>query len=157
MDATFALALGGGSLLNLLARELRTAVENRLAPYDLTSQQAALLLMAGRATTSPAQVAAEIGTDTAGMTRLLDRLERKGLVRRVRNPEDRRSVVIEVTEAGRAIVPHLPPIFGGVSRQLFQGFTADELEQLIALLTRVRANLQDLRDHEKRPGKSVAS
>jgi DNA-binding MarR family transcriptional regulator len=157
MDSTFALALGGGSLLNLLARELRTAVENRLAPYDLTSQQAALLLMAGRAMISPAQVAAEIGTDTAGMTRLLDRLERKGLVRRVRNPEDRRSVVIEVTDEGRAIVPHLPPIFGGVSRQLFRGFTADELEHLIALLTRVRTNLQDLRDHEKRPGKSVAS
>jgi DNA-binding MarR family transcriptional regulator len=141
MDSTFALALGGGSLLNLVTRELRTLVETQLAPLGLTSQQAALLLMAGRSASSPAQVAAEIGTDTAGMTRLLDRLERKGLVRRVRHPDDRRSVVIEVTEQGRALVPKLPPIFGRVSQQLFQGFTADELEQLIALLRRVRTNL----------------
>jgi DNA-binding MarR family transcriptional regulator len=141
MDSTFALALGGGSLLNLLTRELRTLVETQLAPLGLTSQQAALLLMAGRSASSPAQVAAEIGTDTAGMTRLLDRLERKGLVRRTRHPDDRRSVVIEVTEQGRALVPKLPPIFGRVSQQLFQGFSADELEQLIALLRRVRTNL----------------
>jgi DNA-binding MarR family transcriptional regulator len=141
MDSTFALALGGGSLLNLLTRELRTLVETQLAPLGLTSQQAALLLMAGRSVVSPAQVAAEIGTDTAGMTRLLDRLERKGLVRRTRHPDDRRSVVIEVTEQGRALVPKLPPIFGRVSRQLFQGFSPAELEQLIGLLQRVRTNL----------------
>ena len=141
MDSTFALALGGGSLLNLLTRELRTLVETQLTPLGLTSQQAALLLMAGRSTVSPAQVAAEIGTDTAGMTRLLDRLERKGLVRRTRHPDDRRSVVIEVTEQGRALVPKLPPIFGRVSRQLFHGFSAAELEQLIGLLERVRTNL----------------
>ena len=141
MDSTFALALGGGSLLNLLTRDLRTLVETQLAPLGLTSQQAALLLMAGRSVASPAQVAAEIGTDTAGMTRLLDRLERKGLVRRARHPDDRRSVVIEVTEQGRALVPKLPPIFGRVSRQLFRGFSAAELEQLIGLLQRVRTNV----------------
>jgi DNA-binding MarR family transcriptional regulator len=142
MDSTFALALGGGSLLNLLTRDLRTLVETQLAPLGLTSQQAALLLMAGRSATSPAQVAAEIGTDTAGMTRLLDRLERKGLVRRARHPDDRRSVVIEVTEQGRALVPRLPPIFGRVSQQLFQGFNEAELEQLIGLLQRVRTNIR---------------
>jgi DNA-binding MarR family transcriptional regulator len=141
MDSTFALALGGGSLLNLLTRDLRTLVETQLAPLGITSQQAALLLMAGRSVASPAQVAAEIGTDTAGMTRLLDRLERKGLVRRARHPDDRRSVVIEVTEQGRALVPKLPPIFGRVSRQLFRGFSAAELEQLIGLLQRVRTNV----------------
>jgi DNA-binding MarR family transcriptional regulator len=90
---------------------------------------------------SPAHVAAQLGTDTAGMTRLLDRLERKGLVRRQPHPEDRRSIVIELTDVGRALLPKLPPIFGRVTRQLFADFTARELEQLTAMLSRMRANL----------------
>jgi DNA-binding MarR family transcriptional regulator len=141
MDATFALALGGGALLNQVARALKTVLEAQLAPLDLTAQQAALLMTAGHGSGSPAQVAAQIGTDTAGMTRLLDRLERKGLVRRQPHPDDRRSVVIEVTPAGRSLLPRLPPIFGRVTRQLFDGFSATELEALTGMLRRMEHNL----------------
>ena len=141
MDGSFALALGGGALLNQVARALKTVLEAQLAPLDLTAQQAALLMTAGHGSGRPAQVAAQIGTDTAGMTRLLDRLERKGLVRRQPHPADRRSVVIEVTAEGRAHLPGLPPIFGKVTRQLFDGFTATELEALTAMLRRMERNL----------------
>jgi DNA-binding MarR family transcriptional regulator len=51
------------------------------------------------------------------MTRLLDRLEGKGLIRRRNHPGDRRSIVIALTGQGRALVPHLAPIFGRVTSQ----------------------------------------
>ena len=140
---SFGLVLGGGSLLNQVARDLRTATEALLAPYDLTSQQAAALMLTSvRGSASPNQLVAELGTDTAGMTRLVDRLETKGLVRRARHPDDRRSVVIELTDSGRSLLPELPPVFGRVTSQLLAGFTAEEIAVLTAMLQRMRANLR---------------
>jgi DNA-binding MarR family transcriptional regulator len=137
------LVLGGGSLLNQVARDLRTATEVLLAPYDLTAQQAAALMLTSvRGSASPNQLTSELGTDTAGMTRLVDRLEAKGLVRRARHPEDRRSVVIELTPAGRALLPNLPPVFGQVTSRLLGGFSAEEITVLTRMLQRMQANLR---------------
>lgn len=138
---SFELVLGGGSLLVQVGRELNTETERRLAPLGLTSQQAALLLHAARGQSTPTLLKSRLGTDTAGMTRLLDRLEVKGLLRRVRRAEDRRSVVIELTEEGLALVPALPPIFGGISRQVFAGFSDEEVAQVTDALRRIMANL----------------
>jgi DNA-binding MarR family transcriptional regulator len=135
------LVLGGGSLLHQVVRELSTTAERRFAEFDVTAQQAALLIHAAQPDTTPNQLARRLGTDTAGMTRLLDRLETKGLLRRQRRPEDRRSIVIELTGPGRALVPRLAPTFGQVSRQLLAGFTATELRQLTAMLDRMLDNL----------------
>jgi DNA-binding MarR family transcriptional regulator len=75
------------------------------------------------------------------MTRLLDRLERKGLLRRLPHPQDRRSIIIEVTEQGRAVVPRLPVIFGTVSIRVFAGFSTAEVAQVSGMLHRMRDNL----------------
>jgi DNA-binding MarR family transcriptional regulator len=45
-----------------------------------------------------------LGTDHAGMTRLVDRLEGKGLVARQPHPQDRRSIVVGLTDAGLEVV-----------------------------------------------------
>lgn len=136
------LVLGGGSLLHQVGRDLGTALERQLARLDVTAQQAALLMHAGQRESTPSQLMAVLGTDTAGMTRLLDRLESKGLLHRRRHPADRRAVVIELTDRGRSLVPQLPPIFGRVTSQLLAGFSAAEIGQLTAMLERMRENLR---------------
>ncbi|WP_188194579.1 MarR family winged helix-turn-helix transcriptional regulator [Nonomuraea sp. SYSU D8015] len=141
--STFELVLGGGSLLVQVGRELNTETERRLAPLGLTVQQAALLLHAARGDVTPSLLKSRLGTDTAGMTRLLDRLEAKGLLRRARHPEDRRSIVIELTDEGRALVPGLPPIFGKISHQVFAGFSPQEIAQVTDMLRRILRNLAD--------------
>ncbi|SDM45282.1 MarR family winged helix-turn-helix transcriptional regulator [Nonomuraea jiangxiensis] len=137
----FELILGGGSLLVQVGRELNTETERRLAPLGLTAQQAALLLHAARGDSTPSLLKSRLGTDTAGMTRLLDRLQAKGLLRRVGHPQDRRSIVIELTDAGRALVPSLPPVFGGISHQVFAGFSPEEVAQVTDMLRRIMNNL----------------
>ncbi len=125
-----------------MARELGMALEHELAPFDLTPQQAAVLLRSADQSTSPSQLLAQVGTDTAGMTRLLDRLEAKGLLRRVRHPVDRRSILIELTEDARALLPRVAPVFRRVNRQLLAGFSEQETQQLAALLGRALDNLR---------------
>ncbi|WP_051366716.1 MarR family winged helix-turn-helix transcriptional regulator [Hamadaea tsunoensis] len=141
-DIPIALVLGGGSLLYQIGRELAAATDRRLAAHDLTMQQAALLVYA-HLESSPSRLKDDIGTDTAGVTRLLDRLEAKGLLRRERHGTDRRAVVVALTDAGKALVPHLPPLFGEVSTRAFTGFSAAEVEQVRTLLRRMLANLTE--------------
>ncbi|MFF4986474.1 MarR family winged helix-turn-helix transcriptional regulator [Streptosporangium saharense] len=138
------LVLGGGSLVSQVGRDLRAATEARLASFDVTAQQAAVLLHAARHESSPNQLAAQLGTDTAGMTRLLDRLEAKGLILRRPRPGDRRSVVVELTGEGRELVPRLVPVFGHIAHGLLEGFSEEEVEQLVALLQRMLGNLGGL-------------
>jgi DNA-binding MarR family transcriptional regulator len=136
-----ALILGGGSALTQVAKQLGTALDRAFAELDLTAQQAALLMHASAADATPSGLMARLGTDTAGMTKLIDRLESKGLLARRRSTTDRRAVVLDVTEAGRQLAPRVPIIFGTVTRRLFDGFTPDELSALSALLHRMAANL----------------
>lgn len=138
------LVLGGGSLVSQVGRDLRAATEARLTPFDVTAQQAAVLLHAARHESSPNQLAAQLGTDTAGMTRLLDRLEAKGLILRRPRLGDRRSVVVELTGEGRELVPRLVPVFGHIAHGLLEGFSEEEVEQLVALLQRMLGNLGGL-------------
>jgi DNA-binding MarR family transcriptional regulator len=135
-----ALVLGGGSLLNQVSREAGTAVERLLAPSGGTAQQAALL-HASRQQRTPSQLMTLLGTDTAGMTKLLDRLEAKGLIERRPHPADRRADLIGLTSQGRALAPRLPPAFGRVTSQLLAGFTDEEITQLIGMLRRMPSNL----------------
>lgn len=134
--------IGGASLLHQLARDVTTKLDRRLAPFGVTTQQAALLHNAASGGASPSQLMEAVGTDTAGMTKLLDRLEAKGLVERRPNPSDRRSVVIEPTESGLALVPRLSPVFGEVANQLFDGFSDDEVATLTSSLRRMGENLK---------------
>jgi len=134
-------ALTATGLIHQVSRELTTALERRLAPHDITTQQAALLINAARGETSPKRLTSLLGTDTAGMTRLLDRLEDKGLVKRHSNPGDRRAIIIEVTQKGRALVPAVAPAFGRSAQQLLTGLSAAEVGQLTGLLQRMLTNL----------------
>jgi DNA-binding MarR family transcriptional regulator len=132
------------SLVFQVFREQRNALDRKLAAFDLTAQQGALLLLSWlRPRLSPGQLAARLGTDNAGMTRLVDRLEAKGLVARRNNPADRRSIVIEPTAAGRALRPRVAPVFASLDRQLLAGFSAEETARLKAMLRRLLANLRE--------------
>jgi DNA-binding MarR family transcriptional regulator len=74
-----------------------------------TTQLATLRQLARRGRLAAGEVARGISVSQATITGVLDRLERRGLVTRSRDPEDRRRVVIELTEAGREAVATSPP------------------------------------------------
>ena len=136
---------GIASLVFHLSRHLATALERRVAPFDVTAQQAALLIRASTTRdASPSRLASGLGTDNAGITRLLDRLEAKGLVARRTSPTDRRAIVIEPTDAGRALVPQLLPAFRGVTAQLLAGFSVQEAAVLQAMLRRLLSNVRSV-------------
>jgi DNA-binding MarR family transcriptional regulator len=68
---------------------------------------------------------------------MIDRLERKGLVRRVRCPDDRRVVKIALTDEGKAVYPQLIASAAAVTNRSLEGFTKTEAQQLEGLLQRI--------------------
>ena len=133
------------SMVFHLGRELRTALDRRLTEQGITSQQAALLLLSRLLKKpSPMKMADRLGTDTAGMTRLLDRLETKGLVIRRMNAGDRRSVVVELGPKSKDLLPRLFPAFRQVNKGLLDGFDESELRQLHLMLRRLLKNARNL-------------
>lgn len=125
-----------------LARGLRTALDRELAPFGLRTQQAAVLLRCCRHPgVSPSVLATLVGTDTAGVTGLIDQVEKRGLVIRRANPVDRRAVLVEPTVEGRALAPRLREVFEAVNDLLLAGFSARQAAGLEAMLAKAQANL----------------
>jgi len=89
-----------------------------------------------------AELARECGLDAGAMTRLLDRLEAKGLCRRVRSVSDRRVVNIELTDEGRHAAEEVPRFLSRVQNEYLAGFTVEEWQQLKGYLRRMLANAQ---------------
>ncbi|HUK08549.1 MAG TPA: MarR family winged helix-turn-helix transcriptional regulator [Stellaceae bacterium] len=71
----------------------------------------------------------------------LNNMERKGLVRRLRNRGDRRVINVFLTERGRALREQLLPLAAAVNEVALVGFGAEEIGQLRAVLTKLRAEL----------------
>ena len=71
------------------------------------------------------------------MTATLDLLERRGWIRRVPNPADRRSVLIEITPEGRATTDQLLPGIRTVEQGILSTLTHDERESLLDLLAKI--------------------
>jgi len=134
-----------GRLLIGVARELRTFVDRQVEPLGLTMQQAELLVWTHRQRrATPTQLTALLLTDDAGVSRLVDRLEAKGLITRTVHGRDRRSRELRVTPSGRALVTRLMRFAARGNEKLLVGLSARETAELRRLLQRVSANLHKM-------------
>jgi DNA-binding MarR family transcriptional regulator len=128
-------------LINRVRVELIDAMDRELAQFDISAPQLIVLAsVANREADSPASLCRSISYDPGAMTRMIDRLEQKGLIRRVPHPEDRRATNLELTTAGKALYPQLLVAKETVQRQFLRGFTQSEVATLEQLLHRLLDN-----------------
>jgi DNA-binding MarR family transcriptional regulator len=135
----------GESVGYLIARVRSTlsnmVTQRSMAELGITSQQGSILFMvASGKCLLAAELAREYGIDASAVTRLVDRLEKRGLLTRVRSSEDRRVVRLALTPEGLAIAAKMPALFNGVLENLLGGFTAEEVGFLKSMLRRVLVN-----------------
>ena len=143
-----------GFLMRRVLTAITQAADRRLEPDGLTHVQWGPLFMlrSSRASTV-AELARELQTDAGAMTRLLDRLEAKGLCRRVRSTDDRRVVRIELTPEGDVAAARVPVVLAQVMNQTLCGFSRPEWESLKSMLQRMLVNVETQRESEKRAGR----
>jgi DNA-binding MarR family transcriptional regulator len=90
---------------------------------------------------SPTQLSRSLMISTAGITSRLDRLERRQLVTRVTDPNDRRGILIELTEEGSRAADEAVAAGAEATRRMLSGLTHEELKALGALLRKLQAGL----------------
>jgi DNA-binding MarR family transcriptional regulator len=86
---------------------------------------------------TPSEIAERLLRSSATMTNLLDALEREGWARRVANPEDRRSVLVEITDEGRALADRFLPGVRKVEIAILGDLTGAERSKLMSILAKV--------------------
>lgn len=83
------------------------------------------------------ELAQRMGVTTGTLTVLVDRLEKNDAVKRVRNPEDRRSYLVELTEKGRAHYEEHDKHHERLTRELTASLSDDEVAQLEGILEKM--------------------
>lgn len=134
-----------GRLLYLTAQTMTLHAEKVLKPYDLTVEQLQLLKNVDQETAlSQQQLCEVVQKSAANVTRILDRLERKGCVRREINPADRRSTHLFLTVQGKELIAEVTVVLESFSEQLLRGISRQEQELLSQLLYKMQDNLTRL-------------
>ncbi len=119
----------------------RALRQHRLSPAG--RQALAVLEGAGRPL-SPTTIAERLLVTTASMTSLLDTLERRGFVTRSPDPDDRRKVLVTLTEHGRQVVDRFLPQVVAVQTALMTGLTETQRHQLLESLETLREAIDTL-------------
>ncbi|BCJ50539.1 MarR family transcriptional regulator [Actinoplanes sp. NBRC 14428] len=118
-------------------------IREALTTSGVTPRHAIVLMRLGGGQVSQRDLGVRLGVDPSVLVTLLNSLEDRELIRRRRDPADRRRHIVEITDAGARAAARLDAAFGRVEDELFADLTAQERETLGSLLARVRTAQAD--------------
>lgn len=133
-----------GYLLKHAQLALAGLTATALAPSGITGRQLAVLIaINGAAPLSQAEAAGRLGVDRTTMVALIDELEEAGLVRRQRDPEDRRKNVVVLTGTGRATLTAATTASEAAERQFLSPLPPAQAASLRTALQAVAFSAHD--------------
>lgn len=132
-----------GHYLSRINRGLTRAGDARLRAVGLATAQLPVLSMLRDGRQLPqAELARLAKVEQPSMAQLLGRMERDGLIRRVPDPDDRRSSLISLTEEAERRLPAGRAVLRQGNADMTRGLSRGEVDQLVDLLRRVLANVE---------------
>jgi DNA-binding MarR family transcriptional regulator len=133
-----------GYLLRRAGKLVTGRIEALFVEEDVSFVQWVILmhLRDGLSMTS-AELCQHLCHDSGALTRVVDQMEKRGLIRRERNRKDRRMVSLALTKEGRKVIERHLPRLVALYNGLLSDFSAQEADMLIGLLTRIIARLQE--------------
>ena len=136
-----------GYLMKRIVGSIVCQADKRLDAHGLTSAQwGPLMRLRSQGGSTVAELARWLQVDAGAMTRLLDRLEKKGLCKRVRSTADRRVVQVELTPQGEAALTEVPTVLAEVMNAHLAGFSKADWLALKTYLKRMAETGDALRD-----------
>jgi MarR family transcriptional repressor of emrRAB len=132
-------------LLLHMGREMATSFEQRIRPFGLAEAEFRVLttlFSQPDGVAHPSDLCARASQSPANMSRISDALVRQNLITRVPSAQDRRRMVLRITEEGEDLVRRLLPKLTVPLRAMLGEFSESELRLMISLLKRLHANLE---------------
>ncbi|QRG67732.1 MarR family winged helix-turn-helix transcriptional regulator [Brevibacillus choshinensis] len=131
-----------GFLINNTGRSMTRYLTSAFNHLDVTTEQWSVLkCLEEEDGLAIKELSKRVGKDQANVTRISDLLERKGYLVRKPNPEDKRSSLVCLTEAGREMTNELIPIDEKVHEVALSGISEEEISFLKQLLAKIRENV----------------
>jgi MarR family transcriptional repressor of emrRAB len=129
-----------------LGREMTTKFEQQIRPFGLAEAEFRVLttlFSQPDGVAHPGDLCARAGQSPANMSRISDALVSRNLITRVLSAQDRRRMVLRITEEGEELVRRLLPTMFVSLRGLLAEFTEPEQREMISQLKRMYANLEE--------------
>jgi MarR family transcriptional repressor of emrRAB len=132
-------------LLLHMGREMATSFEQRIRPFGLAEAEFRVLttlFSQPDGVAHPSDLCARASQSPANMSRISDALVRQNLITRVPSAQDRRRMVLRITDEGEDLVRRLLPQLAVPLRGMLAEFSESELRLMISLLKRLHASLE---------------
>jgi DNA-binding MarR family transcriptional regulator len=123
-------------------RHFQAAFRASLGEAGLTKEEWKVLMALHDSVRSHGWLCHDLDVSTGAMTNRLDKLERRGLIRRVRDPQDRRGVLLELTDTSQSQLEQYVEAGAGRERDLVDDLSPTEKQELNRLLSKLLASLQ---------------
>lgn len=127
-----------------ILRSARQIINAELEPLNLSGAEGDLLflLLTGSNHLQQEQLAEQLDIDKAAVSRVIDSLEAKGYVRRVRRDEDRRAYSVSLTAKASEIGDDVKGVYDRLYTLVSKGITEEEFMEIKSLLSRVAVNIE---------------
>ena len=138
-----------GYWVNRLGAAVRTVVDRELKAFDLTRRQVGMLIhveradLEGEGRPTASHLTRVLGVDSTAVTRMIDRLEEKGLLERSPDPSDGRRHRIHLTRSAKTLLPKLKGVARGVEKQFEAGVPKADLATFQRVLIHMLGNAGD--------------
>ena len=134
-----------GRQIYICGQAMRSYADQKLKKHDLTIEQLHILKqLSVTAGQTQSQLCEVVSKSPANITRILDRLEKKGSVIRCNNPEDRRSVLVSLTKGGESLLADVNALFEGLGPDVVAGISPEKQKTAINVLKKILENLSGL-------------
>lgn len=134
-----------GFALGLTYRKVSGLFQHRLSPYGVTPEQWSALYQIDRSQgLIQKEIAERTGKDKPTTTRILDHLEKKGLIYKKAGERDRRSFLVYSTELGKSVIRETTSIEDSVTEDVRSCLTDQEYDKMLELLQRIRETISGL-------------
>lgn len=134
-----------GSASVRVSKKITRLINHYLKPYHITTEQWSVLRTLYESNRIPQrELSIKTDKDQATLTKILDLLEKQNLLRRIPNPDDRRSFLIEITDTGTDLVQNLTNFIEDIFSKITEGIDEDKLDIYQEVLSSLEKNIEQL-------------
>lgn len=138
-----------GYLLRRSGKLITAQIEALFTKEDVSFVNWVILMNLNNGASTAAELCQHLCHDSGALTRIIDQMEERGLIKRQRSTDDRRVVTLAITPMGRKMIKKFLPRVLDLYNDLLTDFTREEADQLITSLSRLVAKLSSPNLKEK--------
>lgn len=126
-------------MINMASRQLKTKLDKALREFDITAAQFSVIIQIylSKQPVTAAEIAKRIGSDRPTISGIINRLEKKKIVFKIANPEDKRSSYLEIYNESRELVNRIINKSDELTTDIFSIFSKEEDIKLKEMILRL--------------------